>query len=44
MNLFQEKENWKEREKEYLQKMDEMTETHMEMIELEKVKDLLLFS
>ena len=41
MNLFQEKENWKEREKEYLQKMDEMTETHMEMIELEKVKDLL---
>ena len=36
--LFQEREAWEEKEQEYLQKIDEITNNHLRAIEIEKVR------
>ena len=40
--LFQEREAWEEKEQEYLQKIDEITNNHLRAIEIEKVRLFLL--
>ena len=42
LTLSQERETWEEKEREYLQKIDEITENHLRVIEEERVSNIVL--